>query len=138
MIVERANSDAFSVSSLPDGSKVLIDPARETVFALNSTAGAAWDACSGPTSVASLTEEMQRSFHPQVTEELAQDAIAQLQDKKLVSISEPAPKRTRRQMIAALGAVAVPLVVSLTLAEQKALAGGAGSVRPCAAAIPCK
>jgi hypothetical protein len=119
MQIERSNSNAFTVNRLPDGSTIIVDAPGETVFALNATAGAAWDACNGPKTLSEVTEEMQRSFDPQVTEELAHAAIDQLQEKKLVTTSGFFSMRTRREVIAGLGAVAIPLVVSLTMTEQR-------------------
>ena len=119
MQVERANSNTFIEKQLPDGSRVIVDPTNERVFALNAAAGAAWDACSASTTLSEVTESMQRSFDPGTSEELAQEALLQLQDKNLVKTSIPPSKSTRRNFIATLSA-ALPLVVSLTMAEQRA------------------
>jgi Coenzyme PQQ synthesis protein D (PqqD) len=127
MHVERLNSSDLVVNGLPDGSRVIVNSNNETVFALNPTAGAAWDACSSPTTLSKVTEEMQRSFDASVTEELAEQAILQLKEKKLVSVSGLFPKTTRREVLAGLSAVALPLVVSLTVGEQKAHADHARS-----------
>jgi hypothetical protein len=142
MNIERAHSDALVVNQLPDGSKVIVDPTNQTVFALNATAGAAWDACSDPTTLAGVTESMRRSLHPQINEELAQEAIQQLQDKNLVNTSGLPAQASRRRFLATLGAAAVPLVVSLTIADQRAHAVYAASkptTAPCASVNPtCK
>ena len=141
MQVERTNSDALVVNQLPDGSRVIIDPTSQTVHALNATAGAAWDACSGPTTLAGVTERMQRSFGSGITSELAEEAILQLQDKKLVNTSGTSSQASRRRFLATLGVVAVPLVASLTIADQRAHALLATSVKPtpCATVNPkCK
>jgi hypothetical protein len=127
MQVERTNSNDLLVDKLPDGSKVIVDPKNETVFALNATAGAAWDACSGPTTLSKVAEDMQRSFDAGITEELALEAILQLEERKLVTTSGSPSNATRRQVFATVGAIALPLVVSLTMAEQRAHAAGAGS-----------
>jgi hypothetical protein len=127
MQVERTNSNDLLVDKLPDGSKVIVDPKNETVFALNPAAGAAWDACSGPTTLSKVAEDMQRSLDPRITEELALEAILQLQEKKLVTTSGAASAGTRRAMLATLSGIALPLVVSLTIAEQRAHAQVAGS-----------
>lgn len=127
MQVERTNSDALVVNKLPDGSTIIVDGNNETVFALNATAGAAWDACSDPTTLAKVTEGMQRSFDPEVTEELAEEAILQLQDKKLVKMWGSSPQATRREFIGRLSAIALPLVVSLSVADQRAYALRASS-----------
>ena len=72
MQVERTDSDALVVNKLPDGSTVIVDAKNETVFALNATAGAAWDACSDPTTLSGVTERMQRSLDQEITEEVRQ------------------------------------------------------------------
>src|SRR5277367_1436051 len=139
MQVERTISDALVVSHLPDGSRVIVDPTNQTVHALNATAGAAWDACSGPTTLAGVTERMQRSFDSGVTSELAEEAILQLQDKKLLNTSGATSQATRRRFLATLGAAAVPLVVSLTIADQRAhdvLATSKPATSPCASVNP--
>lgn len=137
MHVERMNSGPLTVNQLPDGSRVIVDQTNETVFALNAMAGAAWDACRAPTTLAKVTDSMRRSFDAATTEELAQEAILQLQDKNLVRTSESLPPASRRKFLATLGAAAVPLVVSLTIADQRAHAITASSVKPCPSIKPC-
>ena len=87
MQVERVNSNDLVVNGLPDGSRVIVNSNNETVFAMNATAGAAWDACSEPTTLSKMTEDMRRSFDPHVTEEIAEQAILRLQEKNLVKMS---------------------------------------------------
>jgi Coenzyme PQQ synthesis protein D (PqqD) len=127
MQIARSQLIALVENKLPDGSRVVVDSTNETVFALNATAGAAWDACNRPTTLSRVTKEMQRSLDPSVTEELAAEAIRQLEDQKLVETSVPLPQATRRQFIATLSVVALPLIVSLPIAEQQAFAGKARS-----------
>jgi hypothetical protein len=55
-------------------------------------------------------------------EDLAEQAILQLQAQKLVKTSGSFSQATRRQFITTLGAIAIPLVVSLPIAEQRAYA----------------
>lgn len=128
MQVERTDLSKLAVNSMPDGSRIIRNTENATVLALNATAGAAWDACASATTVKEVAEEMRRSFDPHVTNELAEASLLELQDKNLVTISGSAFKATRRQILAGLGAVALPLVVSLTVGEQKAHAQHAGSV----------
>ena len=127
MQVERISSEDLVVNSMPDGSRVIRNVKDETVFALNATAGAAWDACSSATTISGVAEEMRRSFDSKVTDEIAEASIVELRDKKLVNISGSGFKATRRQVLAGLSAVALPLVVSLTVGEQKAHAQNAQS-----------
>ena len=130
MQFQRINASDLVINTLPDGSRVIRNAKNETVFALNATAGAAWDACSSATTVSSVADEMRRSFDPKVTDELAEACILQFQEKNLVSISSPATKHSRRTVLAGLGAVALPLVVSLTVGQQKAHAQHAQSADP--------
>lgn len=128
MLVERVDSSKLSVNSMPDGSRIIRNEEDATVLALNATAAAAWDACSTATTVPAVAEQMRHSLNPGVTDELAEASLLELQDKKLVKISGSGFTATRRQVLAGLSAVALPLVVSLTIGEQKAHAQHAGSV----------
>jgi hypothetical protein len=130
MQIERTNPAILLENKLPDGSRVIVDSANETVFALNATSGAAWDACSMPTTLSRVAEDMRRSLDPAITEEFAEEAILQLQDKKLVNTSGPSSLASRRQFLASLSAVAVPLVVALTITDQRAHAIVARSTPP--------
>jgi hypothetical protein len=127
MQIERTDSSDLVVNGLPDGSKVIVDSKHEKVYALNATAGAAWDACIGQTTLSKVAEDMRRSCDPSITDEIAQQTIHELQEKELVKTSGPLPKASRRAVLAGLGAVALPLVVSMTLGEQRALAQSARS-----------
>lgn len=127
MKVERVNSGNLAINSMPDGSRIIRNSHNNTVLALNPTAAAAWDACASATTVAGVAETMRHSFDSNVTDELAEASVFELQDKKLVTVSG-AFQATRRQILAGLGAVALPLVVSLTVGEQKAHAQHASSV----------
>lgn len=130
MQVERTNPNDLLVNKMPDGSKVIVDPKSETVFALNAAAGAAWDACSRPTTLSKVAEDMQRSLDPRITEEFALEAILQLQERKLVMTSGTSSTATRRAMLTTLSGIALPLVACLTMAEQRAFAQTAGSRIP--------
>ena len=127
MQIERTNSNDLVVNGLPDGSRMIVDAKSEQVFALNATAGAAWDACSNPTTLSDVADDMRRSFGSEVTNELAEQAILQLEEKNLVTVTGLSAKTSRRQALATLGAVALPLVVSMTLADQRAFAQTARS-----------
>lgn len=127
MQVVRVSDEGLVVNSMPDGSRIIRNSKDEIVLALNATAGAAWDACSSATTIAGIAEEMRRSFDSKVTDDLAEASVLELNDKKLVTLSGSGVKATRRQVLAGLGAVALPLVVSLTVGEQKAHASQARS-----------
>ncbi len=95
---------------------------------MNAVAGVAWDACRESTTLSAIAEQLQGTLDPQVAGELARAAIAELEDKKLVRSSGGAQPITRRRVVGSLGAtLALPLVASLTMADQKAYAGNASS-----------
>jgi hypothetical protein len=139
MNIQRANLCSLVVNQLPDGSRIIVDPVNSTMFALNPMAAAAWDACRNPTNLASVAAEMRASLHPQATEEQARQAVFELAEKNLVMTSEALPQPSRRGVLGSLGAAMfLPLVVSLTMAEQRAFAQNAGSrfERPHACPMP--
>lgn len=132
MQIERNCFNALVESRFPDGSNLIVDAHHEKAYALNATAGAAWDACMHSTTLSRVTEQMRRSVDPAITEDLAEAAILQLEQQNLVATSGASPRTTRRELLASLAAVAVPLVVSMTLAEQQAHAAVAISKpKPC-------
>lgn len=129
MQIERTQLDALVENQLPDGSRIILDSKNEKVFALNTTASAAWDACSTPNTLSGVAEQMKRSIGGDVTEDVAEQAILQLQEQQLVKTTAPV-QRTRRDVMIKFGAVALPLVVGLTVAEQRAYAHQAASIAP--------
>jgi hypothetical protein len=138
MKIERVDTKSLTENRLPDGSRILVDASNEKVFALNATAGAAWEACSTPTTLAQMTTELQRTVNPEASEELAADAVRQLEEQELVKTSGPALS-SRRAFIGTMGAVAaLPVVAALTLGEQRAYAQHAvsGKRQPTAPAPP--
>ena len=114
MKIERLHSDALVVNPLPDGSKILVDRVKQTVFALNPMAAAVWDACSAPTSLADVAANLH------VSEEVAEDAVLELRARNLVTIAGQPCRQT---------AAAMPLVVALTMTEQQVFAERSGFLR---------
>jgi hypothetical protein len=129
--IERGSNNNLVENQLPDGSRILVDSKSETVYALNATAGAAWDACGVPTNLDNVTNEMRYVLGNAITEELAQEAVLRLQEQKLVTTSMMAQQKSRREVLTTLGKVALPLVVAMTLTEQRAHASVARSGTPC-------
>jgi len=130
MYIQRTYSHALVEDRLPDGSRFLIDSENEKVFALNAIAGAVWDACGDPVTIAEVTGKMQESFDPGITEDAARQAILALREQNLISVLEASAPVSRRRLMATLGAVALPLVVCLTMTEQRAHAALAVSGKP--------
>jgi hypothetical protein len=126
MQIMRTQLDALVENQLPDGSRLIVDSENEKVFALNATAGAAWDACSTATTLSGVAEQMKHSLGDDVTEDVVEQAIQQLEEQNLVTTSG-APLQTRREVLTKFCAVALPVVVGLTLAEQRSYAQNAKS-----------
>ena len=125
MQLKRICSADLAIEKLPDGSTAVFDAGSKTVYSLNATAAAAWEACGGSTTLAQVAEKMQRSFNPATTEGVALEALFQLQEKGLVEMDLPLPGPTRRSVVATAGGVVAPVVLALTSAEQRAFAGSA-------------
>jgi hypothetical protein len=130
MQIIRGSQDTLVENHLPDGSRFIVDQKNETVYALNATAGVVWDACSKPTTLCDVTKDLQRSFGSEVTEELARQTVVELAERKLLTLSMSAQQTSRREALKTLGKVALPLVVAMTLSEQKAHAMTARSAAP--------
>jgi hypothetical protein len=118
------------VEKLPDGSTAVFDTATNTIHSLNAGAAAAFDACREKTAVAQLMRSMSQALGVPVSEEIALTAIAELERAGLVACSGAALGDSRRSILKALGTAAgvgVPVVLSLTGAEQRLYAAVAGS-----------
>jgi hypothetical protein len=123
MQIERVRPEELTENRLPDGSRILVDESNEKVFAQNVTAGAAWEACSTPTTLEQITMEMQRTATSEVSEELAADAVRQLEEQNLVRTSGSPITSSRRSFMGKMGAIAaLPVVAALTMTEQRAYA----------------
>jgi hypothetical protein len=138
--IQRGRFESLSENQLPDGSRFLIDHENETVYALNATASAAWDACKAQTTLDGVTEEMQRSLGAEITPDIVEESILQLQKQNLVTASGGSRQTTRRELFTKLGKAALPIVVAMTLTEQTEHAayasstqggGGSGGSNPC-------
>jgi len=117
------------VEKLPDGSTVVFDSLTKTVHSINQTAAAAFGACGNRQTVAQLATAMQEILELPVTEETALAAVYELEGAGLVACSGSRPperrEASRRSMLRTVGsaaAMAAPLVLSLTSAEQRAYA----------------
>jgi hypothetical protein len=120
---QRLASD-HRIEKLPDGSTAVFDSKTNAVHALNSSAAAALESCCEPQTLSGLTDAMRRKLGREVTEEIALEAVAELERAGLVVSSGAAGRlenATRRRMLKAAGA-ALPVVLSLTAAEQRAFA----------------
>ena len=126
--IVRSGSSEFVVQPLPDGSTAIFEVATKNVYSLNPSAAAAWEACASPTTLSRLATEMSRRLSSPVTEDLAHEAVSELVAVGLVSAT-PADRlgTSRRAMLKQVAGVALPVVLVLTGAQQRAHAQSNGS-----------
>ena len=119
--IVRSGSSEFIVQTLPDGSTAIFEVATKNVYSLNPSAAAAWEACASATTLSRLAAEMSRRLDKPVTEDLAHEAVSELVAAGLVSAT-PAERlgTSRRTMLKQVAGVALPVVLVLTGAEQRA------------------
>jgi hypothetical protein len=129
LVVQQRPAKGCVPEKLPDGSSAIFDRATNAVYALNDTAAAAFESCRTPVTLAELSDMMRLRLGPAVTVETTLEAVAELERAGLVTASgttQELRNASRRQVLKAAG-VAVPVVLSLTAAEQRVFAQGAGS-----------
>lgn len=126
--IARSGSSEFIVQTLPDGSTAIFEVATKNVYSLNPSAAAAWEVCASPTTLTRLAARMSERLNAPVTEDLAHEAVSELQAVGLVAVTPGERLGTsRRAMLRQAAGVAIPVVLVLTGAEQRAHAQGAGS-----------
>ena len=123
--VVRIASENLVVEKLPDGSTAVFDSAGGAVHSLNASAAAAFDACRESCTVEAVATAMSDALDGPVTGDFARAAIAELETAGLVECSGQAA--SRRSVLRAVGGIALPVVLSLGVAEQRAWAGGSSS-----------
>jgi hypothetical protein len=129
MVIQQTAAKGYVPEKLPDGSWAIFDRATNAVYALNGTAAAAFEFCQKPVTLAVLSDMMRLRLGPAVTVEMALEAVAELERAGLVTSSgatQELRNASRRQLLKVAG-VALPVVLSLTAAEQRVFAQSAGS-----------
>jgi hypothetical protein len=126
--IVRTGSSELICQPLPDGSAAVFEVATKNVYSLNPSAAAAWDACASATTLSRVAAAMSARLGQPVTEDLAHEAVSELVSAGLVSVS-PAERlgTSRREMLKQVAGVALPVVLVLTGAQQRAHAQDAGS-----------
>jgi len=112
---------------LPDGSVAIYDERSKSVHSLNPSAAVAWEACAQGATVEQVRAALSQHFGSLVDRDVAWTAIQRLQEAELVMSDAPlaAPavdlaRRSALKSIGALGAMALPVVLTLTASEQRA------------------
>ena len=132
--VWQIGSENHVVEKLPDGSTAVLEISTGTVHSINQTAAAAFEACYERRTVPQVAAAMREILQSPVTEEMAIEAIEELERAGLVACSESRSSgdrgASRRSLLKAVGtaaATAAPLVLSLSAAEQSAYAATVAS-----------
>jgi len=134
-IFSQPNSPSLVVEQLPDGSTVIFDERSKSVHSLDPSATVVWRACAAGATLPRIVEALAAHFGAPVNVEVASNAIAQLQQAKLIESGAPTAvavpvagavkdlgRRSILKGVGSLGALAVPVVLTLTAAEQRAYA----------------
>jgi hypothetical protein len=132
LIFQRLQSSEWVSENFSDGSVVLLENTTKTIHSLDATAAAALASCGDPAGLSDVVLAMQSSLKRPVTESEALAALEQLQHAGLVTCrnADDGGVRSRRDLLRAMGTAAgasAPMVLSLTVAEQKVYAQGVGS-----------
>jgi hypothetical protein len=126
----QVKSTDLTVERLPDGSTAVLDQRSKDVHSLNSSATIAWEACEKGATLAQVRTALENYAGAPVDEEVALSALSQLRKVSLIQPDAPVPVRmmnqARRSTLLRLG-LAVPVVVTLALSEQRAYAFYASS-----------
>jgi hypothetical protein len=129
----QTQAQNLQIEKLPDGSMAIYDLRSKSVHSLNRSATALWEACAGGATMPQLAESLGSRLGIAATEEEVPVWIDQMRRLDLIvskgAMPVEVPQPDRRSMLAALGA-ALPVVLTLTAAEQRAYAQSSNSGGP--------
>jgi hypothetical protein len=114
----KARTENLVIQTLP-GETLVYDLTSHEAHCLNETAAFVWSQCSGDISIDGIVGSAESRFGQTVGVDLVNFAIAQLNDRKLLSentLNIP-PMQSRREAIRKIGlasAVALPIIASVT------------------------
>lgn len=121
--------DIVLCGDLPDGTVSLVDTRDSSVHALDRVSSEAWKACAQRRGLDEILQTL--ACGEAVNAARVELALDQLVDLKLLTndedVTEVATRTSRRRALLRIAAGALPVILSLTSAEQKAFAQGAGS-----------
>lgn len=122
------------IEKLPDGSTAIFDQDTKSVHSLNASATVVWETCHTPSTFDDIRTALERYFGSPLNEDAAWDAIDRLEAARLIRVegtsADAVVKTARRTIlkeIAAIGGLALPLVLTMTASEQRIYAQGASS-----------
>lgn len=130
---------SLTIDRLSDGTTAILDNRVKSVHSLNRSATLVWEACANGATMTQIHETVQAKLGYSVEAEMVHQALAQLQRANLIESESPVPEynvpecnidQGRRSLLKRAGAIAVPVVLTLTASEQRAYALLAASTTP--------
>ena len=127
-IFRQIATERLTVEKLTDGSTAIFDDRSKCVHSLNPSATLVWNACAGGATLSQIAATLGQNSGPS-DEQTALQAILQLQKAELVTAEMSIAglpidmgRRSLLMSVGSIGAMAVPVVLTLTSAEQRAYA----------------
>ena len=133
LLFTRSDLDALLIERLADGSVVIYDQRSKNVHSLNASAAVVWETCAGGATEATIATALERRFGLPVEQDAVLNTIGQLRTANLIQVQggEPIPSvlvdSSRRAVLGRAAMAAIPVMLTLTAAVQKASAGDAKS-----------
>jgi hypothetical protein len=136
-IFAQSGVESLTVEKLSDGSTAIVDNRSKSVHSLNPSATLVWEACANGAAFAEIHAAVESRTGAPVDADSIRRALAQLQRVDLIEGPSAAPmdnadlgRRSLLKRAGAAGAFAIPLVLTLTAAEQRAYAFQSQSTTP--------
>jgi hypothetical protein len=132
-VFHRLSDSHVVTERLADGSLAIFDSHHGTVHSLHPSAAAVWDCCVAPVTIPRILQILQDDGGVSVSADTVASALRELERAGLVQREEPegslfqSRRAALRQIAQASAATALPLVLTLTAAEQRVYAQGNGS-----------
>jgi Coenzyme PQQ synthesis protein D (PqqD) len=128
-IYRQSGMESLAAEKLSDGSTAIVDGRSNSVHSLNPTATLVWEACAKGATFARIQAAVESQTGGPVDPEIVRHALTQLERVNLIESAGGFPvesvdlgRRSMLQHVGAAGAIAIPVVLTLTAAEQKAYA----------------
>ena len=133
-LFRQSGMESLTVEKLSDGSTAIVDNRSKSVHSLNPSATLVWEACAPGATFAEIHAAVEDRTGAPVDADAIRQALAQLQRVTLIEGPSTLPvesidlgRRSLLRRAGAVGAFAIPVVLTLTAAEQKAYAFAAVS-----------
>ena len=128
-IYRQSGVGQLSAEKLGDGSTAIVDSRSKSVHSLNPTATLVWEACANGATLDQIRKTLEAKTGAAASDALVRQALEQLQRVNLIEAEGTFPVESvdlgRRALLTragTVGAIAIPVVLTLTAAEQKAYA----------------